>query len=70
VARLAAQGLTNAEIADELYISVVTVKRHLANIFGKTGIASRKDQSAVVFPSDKKNENFRKMLWWYLKLRV
>ncbi len=48
VARLAAQGLTNAEIAEELYISVVTVKRHLANIFEKTGIPSRRELNEIM----------------------
>ena len=43
VVRLASKGLTNAQIADELCISIVTVKRHLATIFKKTGITSRRD---------------------------
>ena len=43
VARLASKGLTNAQIADELCISIVTVKRHLATIFKKSGITSRRD---------------------------
>ncbi len=33
--------LTNEEIADKLYISVNTVKRHLQNIMAKTGYDSR-----------------------------
>ena len=43
VARLAAAGWTNAQIADHLFISVVTVKRHLATIFEKLGINSRRE---------------------------
>ena len=43
VARLADRGYTNAQIADELYISVATIKRHLATVFEKLGITSRRD---------------------------
>ena len=43
VARLAARGYSNAQIAEELYISVETVKRHMATIFEKLNIKSRKD---------------------------
>jgi len=46
VARLAAAGKTNKEIADELYLSVKTVEYHLRNIFQKLGIASRRDLPA------------------------
>ena len=35
--------LTNEEIADKLYISVHTVRRHLQNILDKTGFTSRLD---------------------------
>ena len=41
VMRLVASGLSNAQIADALYISVPTVKRHLTNILGKLGLPSR-----------------------------
>lgn len=47
VARLASKGLTNAQIADELCISIVTVKRHLATIFKKSGITSRRDLTDI-----------------------
>ena len=36
-----AHGLTNAEIADELYISLGTVKTHLASLMGKLGARNR-----------------------------
>jgi LuxR family maltose regulon positive regulatory protein len=41
VLRLIAAGLANREIADELYIAVGTVKRHINHIYGKLGVHSR-----------------------------
>jgi DNA-binding NarL/FixJ family response regulator len=41
VLRLAAKGLKNQDIADELCLSVRTVQTHLSNIFGKMGVGSR-----------------------------
>ena len=38
-----AQGKTNREIADELCISVPTVKSHLARVYNKLGVNSRAD---------------------------
>jgi DNA-binding NarL/FixJ family response regulator len=43
VARLAAKGYTNAQIAETLFISTETVKCHMASIFEKLGIESRKE---------------------------
>jgi DNA-binding NarL/FixJ family response regulator len=37
----AARGLSNQQIADELYLSEATVKRHLANVYLKVGVSSR-----------------------------
>ncbi len=41
VARLAAEGLTNPQIGDRLFISRRTVATHLANVFRKLGITNR-----------------------------
>jgi DNA-binding NarL/FixJ family response regulator len=41
ILRLAAQGLTNKAIGHEIGISDRTVQGHLANIYGKLGVASR-----------------------------
>jgi ATP/maltotriose-dependent transcriptional regulator MalT len=46
VARLAAAGRTNREIAGELVVSVKTVEYHLRNAFQKLGIARRRELGA------------------------
>ena len=46
VLQLAADGLTQREIADQLYISYNTVKSHLKTTYRKLGAASREDALA------------------------
>ena len=41
VLKLAAKGISNKDIADELSLSVRTVQAHLGNIFNKLGVGSR-----------------------------
>lgn len=36
-----ASGMSNAQIADSLFISINTVKSHLKNVYGKLGVESR-----------------------------
>ena len=42
VAHLAGEGMTNREIAAELYVSTKSVEYHLRNVFAKFGITSRR----------------------------
>jgi ATP/maltotriose-dependent transcriptional regulator MalT len=49
VLRLVAAGLTNNEIARELFLSAKTVSRHLSNIFTKIGVSSRAGATAFAF---------------------
>ena len=42
-----ARGLTNAQIADELFLSESTVKSHLSSAFDKFGVRSRKEAAAL-----------------------
>ncbi len=41
VLRLLAQGLTSAQIAEQLVIGVVTVNFHVRSIYSKLGVSSR-----------------------------
>jgi DNA-binding CsgD family transcriptional regulator len=48
VARLVATGLTNREVASQLYLSVKTVEYHLRNSYMKLDITSRRELSALL----------------------
>ena len=44
--RLIAAGMTNRSIADELMVSVNTVKTHARNIYGKLGVGNRTEATS------------------------
>jgi LuxR family transcriptional regulator, maltose regulon positive regulatory protein len=46
ILRLIAAGMRNQEIADRLFISLPTVKRHIANTYGKLGVGHRTEALA------------------------
>ena len=48
VARLARDGLSNAEIGARIFVSQTTVAYHLRNVFSKLNIASRHQLAAVL----------------------
>jgi predicted ATPase/DNA-binding CsgD family transcriptional regulator len=47
VATLVSRRLTNAEIAERLFVSPITVKSHLSRVFVKLGVANRRQLAAV-----------------------
>ena len=52
VLRLVATGASNRRIAETLFLSEKTVARHVANIFGKTGVSSRAAATAYAHARD------------------
>ena len=51
VARAVARGLTNTEISTELFVSVATVKTHIANAFIKLDVTNRVQLAVTVLQS-------------------
>lgn len=52
VLALVRSGLTNAEIAERLYLAESTIKSHLSSIFTKFGVRSRKEVAAAFADSE------------------
>ena len=48
VARLAGEGLTNREIAQELFVTTRTVEGHLTQVYGKLGLRSRAELATAL----------------------
>ena len=48
VAHLAAQGLTNREVASRLFVSVKGIEYHMGNVLAKLGLSSRRGIRAVI----------------------
>jgi DNA-binding CsgD family transcriptional regulator len=53
VVRLVAQGLTNREVAEQLYVSPHTVSMHLRHVFTKLDIKSRVELTRLAFEHGK-----------------
>jgi DNA-binding CsgD family transcriptional regulator len=51
VASLAAKGLTNREIAEELFVTIKTVETHLMAVYRKLGIKSRDELAVAIAPT-------------------
>jgi DNA-binding CsgD family transcriptional regulator len=48
ILNLVAEGKTNVEIAEELWVSPSTVRKHLENVYGKLGVHTRTAAAAFV----------------------
>jgi len=63
VLHLVEKGMPNKEIAEKLFISVNTVKRHLDNMYGKIGVTSRTELISKCYKLN--NESLTKSLVTY-----
>jgi DNA-binding CsgD family transcriptional regulator len=52
VADVVAEGLTNAEAAEQLFLSIHTIDFHLRHVFGKLGISSRVELARLAVERD------------------
>lgn len=53
VLALVAAGLTNAEMAGELYLAESTVKSHLSSAFGKLNVSSRHEAASLILDPER-----------------
>jgi DNA-binding NarL/FixJ family response regulator len=53
VLMLVVTGLTNSQIAAELFLAESTVKSHLSSAFGKLGVSSRSEAAAVILDPER-----------------
>lgn len=51
VLSLVARGLTNAQVAQRLWLAPSTVRKHLENVYAKLGVSTRTAAVARVFGS-------------------
>jgi len=49
------RGLTNAQIAEKLFLSESTIKSHLSSAFAKFGVRSRKEAAALFLELEQAN---------------
>ena len=59
VAGLAAQGMSNREIAEALFVTLKTVEWHLRHAFDKLGVSSRRDLRRVLAGADQRGPDQR-----------
>jgi DNA-binding NarL/FixJ family response regulator len=52
VLRLVAEGITDAEVAERLFVSRRTVTTHLTSIYTKLGVSSRAAATRFAFEND------------------
>lgn len=67
---LIAEGLTNQEIADRLYLSLATVKWHAGNIYSKLGASNRTEavargQALGILKGQTVNSTLRRTILWH-----